>query len=123
MSEKIESLNSPARDTRHESSDDDVRSLPDLEAWMNEIEDFVAEISNDLNDIGKSLGDRTLAAGSRGNSIAQRAPCPTRNETDKAKQPAADRLGSLKRRLANLKQEPGLDASPSQETGEANIDG
>lgn len=120
MSEKIESLNLPARDTRPESNDDDVRSLPDLEAWMNEIEDFVAEISNDLNDIGKSLGDRTLAAGNRGNSATPNTARATRTEEDKASQPEADRLGSLKRRLANLKQEPGPDAL---ELGEANVDG
>ena len=122
MIEKIEAATAAVSNDRPETSDEEVRSLPNLESWMNKIEEFVAEITNDLNGIGKALGDRTLSAGSRGNSNSPNVSRSTNGiepTTDNEDGEQGDRLGSLKRRLANLKQE----SSPASSEEEANIDG
>ena len=127
MSENTESITATTDDPSV-PEDDSVRTMPDLEAWMNEIEEFVAEISNDLNAIGQSLGDRTLASGTR--SVKADSPTSTIDVGSSAPVDDNDRLGSLKRRLANLKAEPtatNVEDSPASEPAktwetEANVD-
>lgn len=92
---------------------DQDRAPFDLQQWANEIEEFVTDISNELNDIAQSLGDQPnwnpdqLSTGHGFQTDSPQAgkfempPTTDADECSGMPVSSSDRLQMLKQRLAN----------------------